>query len=101
MFSMKFYHPIDYPSERFEKFYRNPSYLKLQNRVKTIMVFIGESHYGDFMLSMPFFKTLKEMFPQSRIIFVGHRLSGLEKFSEILPFVDIYYELRMRKKERF
>lgn len=95
---MKFYQPVDYSSERFKKFYRNPAYLKLRNKVKTIMVFIGESHYGDFMLSLPFFRELKEMFPKSRIIFVGHRLEGLEKFSEILSFVDIYYELRMRKK---
>ncbi|HOC03460.1 MAG TPA: glycosyltransferase family 9 protein [Candidatus Ratteibacteria bacterium] len=95
---MKFYQPRDYPPERFEKFYRDPVYLKLRGKVKSIMVFIGESHYGDFMLSMPFFQALKEMFPGSKIIFVGHRLKGLEKFSDILPFVDIYYELRMRKK---
>jgi len=98
MFFMKFYQPRDYPGERFERFYRDPIYLKLRGKVKTIMVFIGESHYGDFMLSMPFFQALREMFPQSKIIFVGHRLKGLEKFSDILPFVDMYYELRMRKK---
>ena len=95
---MKFYQPLDYPSERFEKFYKNPAYLKLQKKVKCILVFIGESHYGDFMLSLPFFQGLKEMFPESKIIFAGHRLSGLEKFSEIFPFVDMYYEMRMRKK---
>lgn len=95
---MKFYQAIDYPSTRFEKFYRYPDYPRLQKRVKGILVFIGESHYGDFMLSLPFFQALREMFPDSKIIFAGHRLKGLEKFSEILPFVDIYFDIRMRKK---
>lgn len=95
---MKFYQPLDYPSERFERFYKNPPYLKLRNKIKSILVFIGESHYGDFMLSLPFFQGLREMFPDSKIIFAGHRLKGLENFSEILPFVDVYYEIRMRKK---
>ncbi|MGC9066093.1 MAG: glycosyltransferase family 9 protein [Candidatus Ratteibacteria bacterium] len=97
-FSMKFYQPVDYPAERFERFYKNPVYLTLQKRMRSILVFIGESRYGDFMLSLPFFQALREMFPDSKIIFAGHRLNGLEKFSEILPFVDIYYEMRMRKK---
>ncbi|MCM8805236.1 MAG: glycosyltransferase family 9 protein [Candidatus Omnitrophica bacterium] len=95
---MKFYQPVDYPEARFEKFYKNPAYVKLRNRIKGILVFIGESHYGDFMLSMPFFQALKEMFPQSKIIFAGHRLKGLEKFSSIFPFVDVYFEFRMKKK---
>ncbi|MCX7704823.1 MAG: glycosyltransferase family 9 protein [bacterium] len=95
---MKFYQPVDFPPTRFEKFYRNPLYLKLQKKIKGILVFIGESHYGDFMLSLPFFQCLREMFPDAKIIFVGHRLKGLEKFSEILPFVDFYYDIRMRKK---
>ncbi len=95
---MKFYQPIDYPAERFERFYKNPPYLRLQKRVRGILVFIGQSHYGDFMLSLPFFQALKEMFPNSKIIFVGRRLPGLEKLSEILPFVDIYYEFSARRK---
>lgn len=95
---MTFYQPRDYPSSRFEKFYRNPPYQKLQKKVKGILVFIGESHYGDFMLSLPFFQGLREIFPESKIIFAGHRLAGLEKFSEIFPFIDIYYDVRMRKK---
>lgn len=95
---MKFYQPLDFSGERFEKFYKNPAYFKLQRKVKGILVFIGESHYGDFMLSIPFFQGLKEMFPDVKIIFAGHRLDGLEKFSEIFPFVDMYYEVRMRKK---
>ncbi len=59
---MEFYQAVDYPESRFEKFYKNPPYLKLRNKVKGILVFIGESHYGDFMLSLPFFQALREMF---------------------------------------
>ncbi|MCM8816211.1 MAG: glycosyltransferase family 9 protein [Candidatus Omnitrophica bacterium] len=95
---MKFYHAVDYPRSRFDRFYKDPPYLKLRKKVKGILVFIGESHYGDFMLSLPFFQALREMFPDSKIIFAGHRLKGLEKFSELFSFVDMYFEIRMRKK---
>ena len=81
----------DYPRENFEKFYVRKDYLKLQKKVKRILVLVGKPGLGDLIISAPFFTALKASFPKAKISYLGKIEPSLKNIFSLLPIDECLY----------
>lgn len=61
--------PNDYPEELYSPWYEDPLYKTLD--VKRILVYVGGGGIGDIVMINPFFNTLRQAWPESRITWIG------------------------------
>ena len=97
---MKYYKFEDYPRQNFAQFYQRKDYLKLQKKVKKILVLVGRPGLGDLIISIPFFTTLKDNFPGAKISYLGEIKAPLKNLFSLLP-VDEYLYFDSTKKINF
>lgn len=61
--------PNDYPEELYSPWYEDPLYKALD--VKKILVYVGGGGIGDIVMINPFFNTLRQVWPESHITWIG------------------------------
>ena len=88
---MEYYKITDYPEENFSPFYQRRDYLKLQKKVKKILVLVGKPGLGDLIISIPFFRTLRKSFPEAKISYLGKIAPFLKNLLSLLPIDEELY----------
>jgi len=69
---------------------REKPYEKLRGRVHEIAVYKGGGGLGDLVVGMPFFRQLRDAFPQARIRYMGSIYPRFENIFQALPYFNGY-----------
>jgi len=86
----EFYKIRDYDRSIYERFYQNRAYMKLRDEIKTIIVYSAFPGLGDLILLSPFFKTLRNAFPEAKLSFLGLLDPSLKTLFGAIPDIDEY-----------
>ncbi|MBU4304022.1 MAG: glycosyltransferase family 9 protein [Candidatus Omnitrophica bacterium] len=74
----------------FKKFKSQKPYLELKDKVKEIAIYKGGGGLGDLAVGVPFFKMIREAFPDSKIYYMGIIYPRFEKIFKAIPYFDGY-----------
>lgn len=86
----EFYKIQDYDRSIYERFYQNKAYLNLRDEIKSVVVYSAFPGLGDLILLLPFFKTLRDAFPEAKLSFLGLLDPRLKTLFGAIPDVDGY-----------
>ncbi|MCF7899842.1 glycosyltransferase family 9 protein [Candidatus Babeliales bacterium] len=96
----EFYKPIIKSRRKSLWFCGHKPYLKLRGKVKTIAVHKSGGGLGDLIQAIPFFRNLRYMFPDAKIIYLGlYQRPFCDSIFKNIPYIDEYIEYKMPGNE--
>ncbi|MBU0549841.1 MAG: glycosyltransferase family 9 protein [Candidatus Omnitrophica bacterium] len=90
---MEFYKIQDYPDFLFQRAYRRKAYQAIRKKVKSIAIYKSGGGLGDLVQSIPLFRSFKEMFPESKLFYLGlYQRPRCNTLFNCIPYIDGYIE---------
>ena len=98
---MKPYEIKDYTDIIFQGAYRLKAYQRISAKVKSVAIYKSGGGLGDLVQSIPLFRSFKQMFPISRITYLGlYQRPRCDTLFKNLPYIDQYLEYIRPGKQR-
>ena len=98
---MQFYEVSDYSQNSFKRAYHKKEYLRLHDRVKSVVIYKSGGGLGDLVQSIPLFRSLRRMFPKAKITYLGlYQRPRCDTLFKNIPYIDEYIEYVRPGRER-
>ncbi len=78
----------------FTRFNREKPYLKIQEKIKSIAVYMPNEGMSGLLSALPFYKVLRLAFPGARISYLGEVNACYEKIFKAIPYFDGYIHFK-------